>query len=254
MSFQTKWCYDKGMRYTHNIKTLRKRKHVLTISLTFTVFLLLLILVLGFTTLDAKQFFFGFGESLTRVSMAYIVAVFLAMILTIFVSASHKIEAVSLPILDVLQSFPSFALFPLFVVWFGKTAIVTIFILIITMIWPILFTLLTAQKQIKQDVNEAAKIFGATGWKYFYYVLLPLLFPAIITGSIVSWGEAWEAIIAAEIIVGVPGVGTYLAQAGTNNQTHILVIGILLLLLLLFILNKYIWLSLLNTSTKQQQE
>lgn len=242
------------MRYTHNIKIIRKRKHVLKISIIFTFFLIILIAILGITTLDIHQFFFGFVESFFRVVISYSISLLLAILLTLFVSSSNKIEAVSLPILDVLQSFPSFALFPLLLVWFGRTAVVTIFILVISMIWPILFTLITAQKQIPTDTIEAAKIFGAKGIKYIFYILLPIMFPAIITGSIVAWGEAWETLIAAEIIVSVPGVGTYLAQAGNGGQTHVLIIGILLLLLILFIFNKYVWLSLLNTSTKYQQQ
>lgn len=242
------------MRYTHTLRIIRKRKHVKKISILISLFLIGLIFVLGFTTLDAKQFFLGFLESFIRVSIAYLISILIAVCISLIVISSPKVEVVTVPILDVLQSFPSFALFPLFVLWFGKTSAVTICILIITMIWPILFTLLSAQKQIRLDLIDAAYAFGAKGNKYFIYVLLPLLFPAIITGSIVSWGEAWEAIIAAEIIVAIPGVGTYLAEAGKNNNFQILVIGIFLLLTILFILNKYLWLPLLNVSTKYQQE
>ncbi len=242
------------MRYTHNFKTIRRRKHAFKISLLFSLFLLILILVVGFTTLDAKQFFVGFLDSLTRVCIAYVISLFLALGLTLFVTSSQLIESISLPVLDVLQSFPSFALFPLLVIWFGRSSIVTIFILVVTMIWPILFTLLTAHKQIPTDINEAAQIYGAKGRSYLWFVLFPLLYPAIVTGSLIGWGEAWEAIIAAEIIVGGPGIGTYLANAGQSNQTHILIIGILLLLLILFLINKYLWLSLLNASTKYQEQ
>ena len=242
------------MRYTHGFKIIRKRKHVLSISLLITGVIIILILVLGFTVLDAKQFFFGFVESLLRVSFAYIISLTLAIILSLIVISSKTVENLTLPILDVLQSFPSFALFPLFVIWFGRTSVVTIFILIISMIWPILFTILSAQKQIKEELIEAAHSFGATGYKYLIYVSMPLLFPSIVTGSIVAWGEAWETIIAAEIIVGVPGVGTYLANSGQNVQSATLLIGIVLLLMILFIINKYVWLTLLNSSTKYQQE
>ncbi len=242
------------MRYTHHFRIIRRRKHVGKISLVITILLVILILVLGFTTLDAKQFFFGFLESLSRVVAAYFISLLLAICLSLMVSSSKALENVSLPILDVLQSFPSFALFPLFALWFGRTALVTILILIISMIWPILFTILSGQKQIKEDLIEAAHAFGAKDFKFLYYVLFPLLLPSIVTGSIVAWGEAWEAIIAAEIIVNIPGVGTYLAQTGDNFNSKILFIGILLLLAMLFILNKYIWLPLLNYSTKYQQE
>lgn len=242
------------MRYTHNFHLIRKRKHTLKISLIITGVLIILILVLGFTILDAKQFFTGFLVSLSRVTVAYIISLTLALIIALIVNSAKFIENVSVPILDVLQSFPSFALFPLLALWFGRTAVVTIIILVITMIWPILFTILSAQKGLRGDLVEAAHIFGARGSKLLVFVFLPLMFPAIVTGSIVAWGEAWEAIIAAEIIVKVPGVGTYLVQTGESLNSQILLIGILLLLMLLFILNKYIWLPLLNLSTKYQSD
>ena len=242
------------MRYTHNIKIIRKRKHTLKISLVLTIILAVLILFLGFTKLDAKLFFGGFLESSIRVLIAYFLALTIAVVTVLIVTSSLAVESVMVPILDAFQSFPAFALFPLLIVWFGKGSLDVIIILVLEMIWPIIFTLITAQKQIKQDLVEASKIFGAKGAKYIFYVLFPIMLPAIITGSIVAWGEAWETIIAAEIIVSVPGLGTYLAKAGNSGQTPVLIIGILLLLLLLFIINKYVWLSLLNTSTKYQQE
>lgn len=242
------------MRYTHNIKSVHKRKQALKISLVFTVLLLILIFYVGFTTLDAQRFFLGFFVSLIRVLAAYLISLIIATGLTLSVTSSERMEQITLPILDALQSFPSFAIFPLLIVWMGKNSSVTILILVIEMIWPILFTLISAKKQLQKDLVEAAYIFGARGRKFLLYVVSPLLFPAFITGSIVAWGEAWEAIIAAEIIVGVKGVGTYLAEAANLGQTHVLVVGILLLLLLLFILNKYLWVTLLNLSTKYQQE
>lgn len=241
------------MRYTHNIRIIRKRKHVVTISLVFTLILVILILTLGFTTLDISKFFLGFVQSFERAIIAYLIAFLIALSVTIFVTSSNSIESVMVPVLDALQSFPAFAVFPLLIVWFGKSSTDVVIILVFEMIWPMIFTLLSGKKQIKKEILDAATIFGARGFKMLFYVTLPLLFPSIITGSIVAWGEAWETIIAAEIIVNVPGVGNYLSNAGQNNQTNILIIGILLLLLILFILNKYIWLPLLNLSTKYQE-
>jgi ABC-type anion transport system duplicated permease subunit len=72
-----------------------------------------------------------------------------------------------------------------------------------------------------------------------------------LTGSIIAWGEAWETIIAAEIIVQVPGVGTYLAQNASTNP-HILTVGVIALLVFLFVVNKFIWLRLLKRSTSYE--
>lgn len=241
------------MRYTHSFKIVRHRKAAFDISLVLTGLLIVLIFVLGFTTLDAKLFFVGFLQSLSRVATAYLISALIAILLTLLVTTSVQVENFSLPILDALQSFPAFALFPLLIIWFSKTDIIVVIILTIEMIWPILFTLISAQKQVREDLSDAAHSFGAKGYKYVLYILLPLLLPALITGSIVAWGEAWETILAAEILANVNGVGTYLTQAGNNNQIHILIIGLLLLLAILFIINKYLWLTLLNKATRYQQ-
>ncbi len=242
------------MRYTHNLALVRRRQHSLAISLTITAVLIVLIIFLGFTTLDASQFFFGFFLSFSRVLAAYGFAMVIAMALLLLATSSPAIESIAVPILDALQSFPSFALFPLLIVWFGKSSLDVIIVLVIEMVWPILFSLLTAKKQLREDTLEAASIYQAKGWRFFRYVFLPLLFPSLVTGSIVAWGEAWETVIGAEIIVKVMGVGSYLSQSGERGQTQILLIGIVLLLAILFILNKYIFLPLLNLSTKYQQE
>lgn len=242
------------MRYTHSFKIIRRKKHTFKISIIITGLLLVLIFILGFTTLDAQKFFFGFLESFYRVIAAYLISVSLAFLLALLATSGRLVENIAIPVLDALQSFPAFALAPLLIVWFGKVDFVVITILVIEMIWPILFTLLSGQKQIREDLIEAAHSFGASGSNYFFYVLLPLLFPSIITGSIVAWGQAWETIIAAEIIVNVPGVGSYLSASGESFESKVLIIGIVLLLAILFILNKYIWLPLLNLSTRYQTE
>lgn len=242
------------MRYTHSLSLIRQRRHRLELSIVVTLILVILVLTLGFTILDAHQFFLGFLLSLWRVTVAFLFALVIAVTVSFLATVSPALESYVVPILDALQSFPSFALFPLLIVWFGKSSLDVIIVLTLEMIWPILFSLLTAKKQLREDLLEAAKIYGASGYKFLLYVLFPLLFPAIITGGIVAWGEAWETIIGAEIIVKVAGVGTYLSQTGEAGQTQILIIGIFLLLTILYLLNKYIWLPLLNLSTKYQQE
>lgn len=240
------------MRYTHHFHIIRKRKHATPISLIVLSLILILIFIYGFREVDAYQFLSGFTLSLVRVTIAYFIALILSVLISLTVTQKKPVEDIALPALDVLQSFPSFSILPLLLTIFKELSIVAIVILVLAMIWPILFSILTGIKSQNQEVLEAATVFGAIGYKRILFVTLPLIFPALITGSIVAWGEAWETILAAEIIIKIPGVGTYLQTAGTNNQSHILVIGILLLMAILFVLNKFVWIPLLNQSTKYQ--
>ena len=206
------------------------------------------------THLDLKSFLDGFALSLYRVTAAYFVSFFLALLFAILAVSSRKIEALILPILDLAQSFPTFALLPILVHNLGANSSSVIAILVVAMVWPITFSLIGGIKEQQRDQAEAAQVFGATGWRWLWYYRWPMLQPALMSGSIVSWGQAWDTIVGAEIIAGVFGAGRYLGNLGTEGSTSLLVIGIALYLLLIFCLNELIWLPLLHRSTRYASE
>lgn len=251
------------MRYAAHLRTSKRQNilqsHAKSGLIAVAGFLvaggLLLWLAHG-TNLSFYNFFIGFCYSLARTTAAYIIAFFVALGLALAMSANLWLENLLLPILDVMQSFPSFALFPVLV---GALAhypeIVIVSVLALEMIWPILFAVVGGMKNRREDLEEAATIFGATGWKRLHHFTLPELEPAIITGSIVGWGEGWEFIIGAELLVSVnSGVGHYLGVLGSGHHNALLATGIILLMFLLFIINKVLWLPLLHNATKYQVE
>lgn len=251
------------MRYAAGLHT-SKRHHILKTRrlgglIAFAwllVALLILAVVLEASNLDYGQFLNGFGASLLRTSAAYAISLVIAVVLALAVTAHQSVETIFLPILDVLQSFPSFALFPVLIhALAGHSEVIIIIVLVITMIWPILFSIVGGIKNRREDLEEAATIFGATGWRRIWHFSLPELWPAILTGSIVGWGEAWEFIIGAELLVSVhSGVGHYLAVLGQSGQNTLLAFGIVSLMLLLFIVNKLVWLPLLRRAVKYQSD
>lgn len=214
----------------------------------------ILVAITSQSQIDAQALLTGFGASFARVSIAYVISVILAVALALIITANNRIEALLLPIFDVLQSFPSFALFPVLVAALANAPeIVIILVLVITMVWPILFTIIGAIKNRRSDLEEAATIFGAVGAKRFTHFTIPTLMPSIITGSIVGWGEGWEFIIGAELLVSVNiGIGHYLGVLGDSHQNSLLALGILILMFLLFTVNKILWLPLLHNVTKYQ--
>lgn len=241
------------MRYTHHFPVIRRRKHAVHLSLFFLLIIYIMIFVYGFSQVSAKEFTLGFLQSFFRVIAAYAISVSIALIIAIAVTGKKVVEDTALPILDALQSFPSFSILPLLLAFYGHSSGVAIFVLVIAMIWPILFSILTSLKSENEETLEAATVFGARGINRLVFVTLPLTLPALVTGSIVAWGEAWETVLAAEIIIQIPGVGTYLSRASENGQNTVLIIGILLLMVTLFIINKFFWIPLLNKSTQYQQ-
>ncbi len=220
------------------------------------IVLVVLLAIVDVSHLSERQFFEGFWFSLLRVSSAYIISLIVALLLAFVITFRKPVENLLLPLFDVLQSFPSFALIPILVVSFKSSpSIAVVAVLVLAMIWPLLFGIITALKNRREDLDEAAKIYGAKGWQHVSKVTLPELFPAIVTGSIIAWGDAWDLLIGAELLVVVTyGVGGYLGMLGETHQNGLLALGIVAYLGILFIINKIIWLPLLSRATKFQTE
>lgn len=251
------------MRYSNILHTARRhnvlknrRKSSLISWIWVIAVLVVLSLVVNFSSLDSQELASGFISSLIRITIAYVIAVVLAVLIALLVTTNKVAEDILLPVLDVLQSFPSFALFPLLVVTLRNSPeVIVISVLTITVIWPILFSIIGGVKNRREDWEEAATIFGARGIKRLFYFILPQLWPAIITGSIVGWGEGWEFIIGAELLVKINvGIGTYLGALGARQENLALAYGITILLVLLFVINKLIWLPLLDKATAYSSE
>ena len=234
------------------IKIYRNKLHLaIALSLVILPFLFVAF-VLPLSAADKQLFLYELIMSFLRLLAAYIISAVLALALAILFSRG-KIGNIFLPIFDVLQSFPTFAMLPLAVYWLGPGNITVILFLVITIIWPMLFAIISSQKIIREDWEEAATIYGATGWKRLIYFALPISYPGFITGSIVGLGEGWEALVGSEIIVGLNGgLGEFFNSNGTNGR--IVIFGVLALLLFIFALNKLLWLPLLEKSHKSLTE
>lgn len=251
------------MRYSSRLRNSR-RNHILKSHLKsslialggFGVAAAIIFRLAGLSQLNLHTFIVGFSVSLARTSVAYVISLVLAVIMALSITSNRIVENLTLPIFDVLQSFPSFALFPVLVVALAHyPEVVIISVLVITMLWPILFAIIGGLKNRREDLEEAATIFGATGLSRFRHFTIPELMPSIVNGSIVSWGEAWEFIIGAELLVHVnQGIGHYLGVLGERHQNGLLAVGILALMFSLFVVNKLIWLPLLKRSTQYSTE
>lgn len=220
------------------------------------IVLLPFLFIVLFTPLSYSEkvsFMSDLGASSVRLVIAYVISLILAVVLGITLSRG-RVGTVSLPIFDVLQSFPTFAMLPLAVHVFGPSNMTVIFFLVVTVVWPMLFAIISSQKLIKTAWEEAATVYGATGVKRFTHFALPVAAPGIITGSIVGLGEGWEAVVGAEIIVGLKdhGLGGFFEFG--SNQGHVIFFGVMALLLFIFVLNHLLWLPLLEKSHKMLTE
>ncbi len=239
------------MRRSH-INIYNSRRHL---AVTLLLVVLPFLFLLGFSryaNIAASQLFSDVGASLARLIIAYLISVVLAWILAISFYKGRRAK-IALPVFDVLQSFPTFALLPLATLAFGRSNLTVIFFLVVTIIWPILFSILSSLKLIKHEWEEAVEISGIRGFGYVKYFLWPVSVPGLITGSIIGLGEGWEALVATEIIIQMQGgLGDFFNRHSMNGE--ITALGIAGLLILIFSMNKLLWLPLLESSHQRMEE
>ncbi|MGC9104660.1 MAG: ABC transporter permease subunit [Candidatus Methanodesulfokora sp.] len=129
----------------------------------------------------------------------------------------------------------------------------------------VLFNSLAGLRSISSDLEEMRRVFLVKGPLYLRKILIPGMFPSIVTGLITAWGGAWNTLIVAEYIkVGEEifprrkdqyGLGTLLSIAAWEKGDVSSVIFITAVLSLIIItINRTFWRFLYNYSTKFKVE
>lgn len=144
----------------------------------------------------------------------------------------------------ILQSIPSIAWVPLFLILMGFGNLPIIIVVALAAFFPAALSVMNATESVQQVHVSAARVMGANRWDMIRRVYLPAVMPELITGAQLAFGNAWRALISAEMLVGFgKGLGRGLAYAGetadmTGVMTNILVIAILAPLIDQLILEK----------------
>lgn len=188
-----------------------------------------------------------------RLALAYGIAFVLGVSIALIVGWSPFTD-IFFPIFDILQNLPSFALFPLFIYFLGLTDQMIILFAVSSIIWPILFAVMTAIKNAHSDLNDAATIFGARGLSRIRYYLAPLSLPAMLTGSIVGIAIGWESVIGAEIIANTSGFGAFIKNVDVSGINPNAIAGAIGILVIVFTINRLVWAPLLSESSRHYAE
>lgn len=142
----------------------------------------------------------------------------------------------------ILQSIPSIAWVPLFLILMGFGNMPIMVVVAMAAFFPAALSVMNATESVQQVHVSAARVMGATRWDMLKRVYLPAVMPELITGAQLAFGNAWRALISAEMLIGFgKGLGRTLAYAGETADmvgvmTNILAIAILAALIDQFIL------------------
>ncbi len=194
------------------------------------------------------------GASALRVTAAYLVCLAISLPLALWLARSPRAERFGMPTVEVIASFPATALFPVIIfelIPYISAEGAAILMLMTGMMWYLFFNILSGIRGLPPDLEEAATSFGVRGWKRFTRVVLPGIFPALITGSITAFGGGWNTLIVAEYLsvshsqtLSLFGVGRAIdvGYALPNHTGYPLMVAALLTLVASVVaINELIW-------------
>jgi NitT/TauT family transport system permease protein len=111
----------------------------------------------------------------------------------------------------------------------------------------VLFNVIAGAMTIPHDLREATDIFHLKGWTRWKTLLLPGIFPHLLTGLITAAGGAWNAAIVTEYqeiqktTYEAFGLGSLISKATSSSNYPSLAGAVLVLTLTLVILNRFVW-------------
>lgn len=155
-------------------------------------------------------------KTLSMILVATLLTIILGLPTGILLSRSNRLERVVNPILDVMQTLPSFVYLIPVVMLLGIGRVPGIIAVIIYALPPVIRFANLGIRLIAKDAIEVADAFGASAWQKLTRVQLPLALPTIMAGINQSIMLALAMVVIAAMI-GVPGLGQPVLRA-INNQ------------------------------------
>jgi len=181
----------------------------------------------GANSIKSGILFKHLWASLGRLALALILGMGIGITLGLLMGVNRFISQLAEPLLNFFQSIAGIAWVPLALVWFGFGLGTITFVLFNTIFFPVAFNTLLGVKSVPVVYRQMVYTLGAKRKDVIFEVLLPGALPSIITGIRLGLGYGWRALIAAEMIASVNGVGFWIFDARMFFQTDVVLVGML---------------------------
>jgi glycine betaine/proline transport system permease protein len=170
-------------------------------------------------TLLAIGYFDMWDDTMRTVSMIFVCTVLSIAIgipIGILMSRSDRLQRLVNPVLDVMQTMPSFVYLIPVVMLLGIGKVPGLIAVVIYAIPPMIRLTDLGIRLVDKDVLEAADAFGSSSWQKLRNVQLPLALPTIMAGINQTIMMALAMVVIASMI-GVQGLGQPVLKAIANQ-------------------------------------
>jgi NitT/TauT family transport system permease protein len=203
------------------------------------------------TRSELRSIFVGGGATFLRVEFTLLIAALWAIPAGVAIGLNAKLSAALQPIVQVVASVPATALFPIIVLLLtrigGGLAVGSIVLMLLGTQWYILFNVIAGAIALPTDLKEVCGVFQFGRWERWRELILPGIFPYLITGFVTASGGAWNASILAEYFhlngqtFSTTGLGAVVSGAADKGNYPVLLVATMLMALIVLTINRLVW-------------
>lgn len=155
-------------------------------------------------------------KTIAMIVVATIVSIAIGIPIGIAASRSKRLRAIVTPVLDVMQTMPSFVYLIPVVMLLGIGKVPGLIAVVIYAVPPVIRLTDLGIRLVDAEVIEAADAYGSSSWQRLMHVQLPLALPTIMAGVNQTIMMALSMVVVASMI-GVQGLGQPVLKAIANQ-------------------------------------
>jgi NitT/TauT family transport system permease protein len=200
---------------------------------------------------DLRLLLEGAGATFLRVNVALLISALWTIPVGVAIGFNPRLARVVQPVAQVLASVPATAFFPILLIGLvqlgGGLGIGSVVLMLLGTQWYILFNVIAGAMSIPSDLREAASLYRFTRWQRWTTLILPGIFPYLITGMVTASGGAWNASVFAEYshlqgrTLQTIGLGAQIDAATDSGRFAILLLATIMISLMVVTMNRLVW-------------
>jgi NitT/TauT family transport system permease protein len=205
----------------------------------------------GLRLFEVRQIGVGLAATFLRVNLTLALGALWTIPVGVAIGFNPRLARIAQPLAQIAASVPATALFPVVLLVLirlgGGLGVGSIILLLLGTQWYILFNVIAGAIAIPTDLKEAANVFGIRGWERWRKLILPGIFPFLVTGMITASGGAWNASIVAEYFhfkgqtYSTVGVGAMISAATDAKNFNLLLASTIALAAVVVTTNRLLW-------------
>jgi len=191
------------------------------------------------------------GLTFLRVNAALVLGALWTVPVGVWIGTSPRVARLAQPLVQIAASIPATALFPVLLLLLiragGGMESAAMALMLLGTQWYILFNVIAGAMAIPTDLKEAATVFRFTRGERWRRLILPAIFPYLVTGMLTASGGAWNASIVAEYFhfqgkaLSVRGLGASISRATDSGNLPVLLAATLVMSVIVVTVNRTLW-------------